>query len=787
MQTVELSVVPIRIREEMGKVTLSAGIMAGGVLQEEFRLDYPVAVLEDNLTILEAIPPGETILTGGTSVDFSMEVDYHLLTREQGQLVLEARTSPGGQFIAGSVPLSVSRSIRPQRTRLNRPQVLIPGDDSIELRVRLMSDGAVLQEAVRIYPDPTPAPPLDLRVTGKIVGLTGDPELHRPNGEQVTLEAGMTVREGDSIVTGLDSTVTLSFRDEDIVEVKEATSVTIRELTQSEAEKRTRLWMKAGEVSVEVNPNQAPRSDYAVKTAIATASVRGTKFSVKHVAATDDAPAMSLVSVTESTVEVDPENGTLESFLLTAGQSAQITETSVTSPHGPATTGINPLSGTAGVTEITISGTNFSAIPAKNVVRFGGVAGEVLAASPTLLTVRVPRGAATGTVPLIVSVNGFMSNATDFHVISAGAGTAVSGNVSGTWTLALSPWLVTGAATVPAGETLIIEPGVVVMFAGAASGLGVKGTLVATGTSTAPIRFTSAQESKSSGDWAGIRFFPESNGTSSLLRHCIIEYAGSGTLGAGESARGAVHLEGTSPPIQFCTVQHSWGSLYVDGANPPVSGCVFFGNLGTAIFAAQVILEGSPTITHCTFQHGMRDGLAVFESSTQIENCRFLHNRSDGISLFSGFGTFAVHNSVFADNTAFAIRNTSTDVLNAQNNYWGDPSGPLDNSNADGSGLLNASGTGGTVSEFVNWTGFLTADPGGGATVPLEFFISRGPSGEVVLSWSAAATDAVLESAAALGTGPWQPAGLQTTVQGDLIRAAFFPVQPGGFFRLRRP
>ncbi|MEI8194164.1 MAG: hypothetical protein WCG64_09885, partial [Flavobacteriia bacterium] len=46
------------------------------------------------------------------------------------------------------------------------------------------------------------------------------------------------------------------------------------------------------------------------------------------------------------------------------------------------------------------------------------------------------------------------------------AQTNVSGNVSGTWTTANSPYLVTGNIGVPAGQTLVIQPGVQVVFQG---------------------------------------------------------------------------------------------------------------------------------------------------------------------------------------------------------------------------------------------------------------------------------------------------------------------------------
>jgi hypothetical protein len=72
----------------------------------------------------------------------------------------------------------------------------------------------------------------------------------------------------------------------------------------------------------------------------------------------------------------------------------------------------------------------------------------------------------------------------------AGATTEVSGNQSGTWTLANSPYVVTGSVNVPAGQTLTIEPGVEVKF-NDNQGIGVYGALNADGTSSQKITFTS--------------------------------------------------------------------------------------------------------------------------------------------------------------------------------------------------------------------------------------------------------------------------------------------------------
>lgn len=112
-------------------------------------------------------------------------------------------------------------------------------------------------------------------------------------------------------------------------------------------------------------------------------------------------------------------------------------------------------------------------------------------------------------------------------------GTDVRGEQSGVWNLAGSPYIVTGDISVPAGASLIIEPGVIVKFSGPYS-LRVHGTLRAVGSLTARIVFTSISDnefgedrprnqSPSTNDWIGLVF---ANGieAESHLEQCIIRY-----------------------------------------------------------------------------------------------------------------------------------------------------------------------------------------------------------------------------------------------------------------------
>src|SRR5688572_28800237 len=82
--------------------------------------------------------------------------------------------------------------------------------------------------------------------------------------------------------------------------------------------------------------------------------------------------------------------------------------------------------------------------------------------------------------------------------------------VSGTWTMAGSPYLVQNEITVQANDVLTIEPGVVVKFQ-PATRMMVFGQLIADGSSNNPIVFESSDttnwhdEMTTSGGWNGIQ------------------------------------------------------------------------------------------------------------------------------------------------------------------------------------------------------------------------------------------------------------------------------------------
>ena len=105
-----------------------------------------------------------------------------------------------------------------------------------------------------------------------------------------------------------------------------------------------------------------------------------------------------------------------------------------------------------------------------------------------------------------------------------------AGDVSGTWTKALSPYHINGEITIPNDSTLTIEPGVEVIFTGHYE-FNVKGRLLAIGTETDTIVFTINDTTGFhnitifDGGWGGIKLEDiNSSNDSTIIEYCSFQY-----------------------------------------------------------------------------------------------------------------------------------------------------------------------------------------------------------------------------------------------------------------------
>ncbi|MBT3376878.1 MAG: hypothetical protein HN742_08450 [Lentisphaerae bacterium] len=260
-------------------------------------------------------------------------------------------------------------------------------------------------------------------------------------------------------------------------------------------------------------------------------------------------------------------------------------------------------------------------------------------------------------------------------------GTAnVTGNVSGTWDGIVT---IAGDVTVPAGDTLTVEPGTDVRFLGNYS-LFVLGTLVADGgvaaRSAAPILFTSLPRNqiKAPGQWQGIDLTGAS-AEDSILRNIIVEYAVDGI----DWTTCSIPLEDSE--VRYCS---DMGLEISDNtANPAITNVVTHHNAADGIY----VYEGNPTLvdivsrentrygihystnaygtaTNCEFRNNSSHGIYLVTScSPTIDNCQIIENGSWGVRSEAGCNPSFL-DSTISDNAGYGIRGNHTGA-----NTWSYP------------------------------------------------------------------------------------------------------------------
>ena len=254
------------------------------------------------------------------------------------------------------------------------------------------------------------------------------------------------------------------------------------------------------------------------------------------------------------------------------------------------------------------------------------------------------------------------------------AQTNVSGIISSnvTWTVNGSPYIVTGNILVNTGVTLTIEPGVTIKF-NALKGLQINGGLIAEGTSNNNITFTSNASVPDSGDWSYIYFSDSSMSAlfdsqgnyigGSILKYCTIEYAGSGTY-----SFGAVHISGSYPFINFCTIRNnSKTGIYANNLTDTLriksntiynnSRYCFDQDGGGGIYTSggTVIIEGNTVKNNFSTYHGDGGGIYINSGKPIITNNLITNNSAaingGAVYIIAGNGA-SITNNTIKDNIA---------------------------------------------------------------------------------------------------------------------------------------
>jgi hypothetical protein len=224
--------------------------------------------------------------------------------------------------------------------------------------------------------------------------------------------------------------------------------------------------------------------------------------------------------------------------------------------------------------------------------------------------------------------------------ISHAQTTIPGGNVSGTWTLAGSPYNVMSSIVVPDGSTLTIEPGVTVNFQGTYK-LLVLGRLLAIGTITDTIVFKAINVTTG---WRGIRFdnTPVSNDTSKIM-YCKLRN-GIASGAPPDNSGGALFFSSYSRVIVSNShilngsADVSGGGIYCSYSNPilrynkitnftaPSGGGICCSNSSPSIIGN--------TIANCTANTG--GGISCFTYSNPLISGNTINNNTAALTYGGG-------------------------------------------------------------------------------------------------------------------------------------------------------
>jgi len=187
------------------------------------------------------------------------------------------------------------------------------------------------------------------------------------------------------------------------------------------------------------------------------------------------------------------------------------------------------------------------------------------------------------------------------------------GNVSGTWKKANSPYQINGEITIPNGQTLVIEPGVEVVFTGHYK-FNVQGRLLAIGTRQDTIIFT-AQDPETG--WHGIRFVntPSTNDSSKIV-YCSLKYGKANEGDIFDECGGAICVKSFSKVL----ISNSLIAFNMNSGNPATAA-----GGGIALWIA------SPIIKNCEFKENTSvygAAIAVYYSSNALICNNHIHDNT---------------------------------------------------------------------------------------------------------------------------------------------------------------
>lgn len=188
--------------------------------------------------------------------------------------------------------------------------------------------------------------------------------------------------------------------------------------------------------------------------------------------------------------------------------------------------------------------------------------------------------------------------------------TVSAGNVNGTWAITGSPYLIEGNIAISETDSLIINPGVEVIFQDNFL-FQIFGILKAFGAEQDSILFTGSSDN----GWGGLDF---SSSLTSILEYCIIENS---------SAAGVTNYGETTLNINNSTIRNNDSYGIYDWSGLFLQNCIITQNGGDGINT-----EGACVITNIVISHNEGDGINLYSASLTISNFNIYNNFGRGIT-----------------------------------------------------------------------------------------------------------------------------------------------------------
>ena len=281
-----------------------------------------------------------------------------------------------------------------------------------------------------------------------------------------------------------------------------------------------------------------------------------------------------------------------------------------------------------------------------------------------------------------------------FNAVISYSQTAISGMIDTDSVLRKtdSPFFVTSDLVISPDGQITIEPGVEVRFASGIK-LEVRGTLIANGTMTDSITFTS-NSGVSKGSWYGIDI-KNTQGGNAKFDYCNFKYASTAIneeccWGGTVSVKNSSFLtnitaiggySGKITPVDSC--YFSGNTYCLTNADKAVTNCIFENNeyglyqterisVSNSTFTnhTQVALYGGRgTVSNCTIENNNIGIKAFFEGFT-VKNST-ISNNDTGIELGDYDGYIAsIDSNQICNNTTYNIKNNSSYNTELYTNCW---------------------------------------------------------------------------------------------------------------------